>query len=240
MSKISVLTPTIRKEGLDLVRKALENQTFRSFEWLICSPFDPEILEATWVPDWFEGENTLNRAYNALLKASTADCIISWQDFTYAKPDTLDRFFFHFNETPTRVIGAVGNKYTAVYPEVGAMVWRDPRMRNDLGSFYECNFFSIEFNLASCPRKAFFEVGGYDEVMDELGFGMDSFSLLERIEDIGGYKFFLDQSILSYSLPHERPDQWEKNNLIHGGYEKRKFRLKEEGIWPRLGFLESR
>lgn len=43
-NKICVITPTIRLEGLDLVRRALEEQTFTDFDWLICSRKDPELI----------------------------------------------------------------------------------------------------------------------------------------------------------------------------------------------------
>lgn len=55
-NKICVITPTIRLEGLKLVQKALEEQTFTDFDWLICSRQDPKIDWATWIPDNLKGD----------------------------------------------------------------------------------------------------------------------------------------------------------------------------------------
>ena len=41
----------------------------------------------------------------------------------------------------------------------------------------------------------------------------------ERIALKGGYDFYLDQTIKSYSLEHGRPNGWEEKNAIHGPYQ---------------------
>jgi len=47
--KISVITPTIREEGLPIVDKALNRQSFEDFEWLVGSPFPTEY--GKWVEE---------------------------------------------------------------------------------------------------------------------------------------------------------------------------------------------
>lgn len=214
MPKISVITPTVRKEGLDLVRRALKRQTFADFEWLVGSSFDPEIPEAVWMVDDFkDGFWTLNRIYNRLIGRSSTELIISWQDFTFADPDTLEKFYFHFLSEPQTLVTAVGNKYedeSWLTP-----VWHDPRIRVDQGSFYPCYFCDIEYNLCSIPKKALLAVGGFDEGLDFEGLGMDGYSVSDRINILGGFDFKINQTIKSYSLPHGRMENWDKDNILH-------------------------
>ena len=243
MTKISILTPTIRKKGLDLVRNALKKQSFRSFEWLIASKFNPEIPEASWVKDEFEGGFwAINRIYNQLVKEVKTDLLISWQDYTYSKFDTLERFYFHYQDEPKTLVTAVGNKYTQVLPELGAMVWKDPRERI-LGqsNFYSCNYIDIEYNLCAIPKEAIYAIGGFDEDLDFIGYG-HGFSELERLHILGGYDFKIDQSIKSYSLAHERYKDWDEHNFVNKDmtfipeYIDRRKKYLEN---PNLGFLKG-
>lgn len=54
---------------------------------------------------------TLNRDMNTAIKKAQGELIISWQDYTYAKPDALEKFWFHYKQNPKAVISGVGNKY---------------------------------------------------------------------------------------------------------------------------------
>jgi len=237
MAKISVLTPTIREEGLDIVKKALDRQTFRDFEWLIGSPFETDL--GKWVEDDFEfGVWTLNRIYNKLIKEAEGDLIVSWQDFTFADPDCLEKFWTLFELEPKVLVSAVGNKYEQVYPERKGVVWKDPRERADQGTYYPCYFNDIEWNLCSAPKQALYDVGGFDEALDFLGFGMDGYSVNNRINDFGGYDFKLNQDIRSYSLVHGRVPDWDRKNLLGKSYTDRRDQLKLEGKWPILEYLK--
>lgn len=235
---ISILTPTIRKEGLDIVRTALKRQTYKDWEWLIGSPFNPELKEAKWVRDDFKGlQWTLNRCYNKLLKEMQGELIVSWQDYTFADPDALEKFVYHYENEPLALVSGVGNKYTTVYPELGETIWRDPRITTKYGTYYECYPRDWEANFASAPKQAFYDIGGYDEFMDNY-FSMDNVSVVERIDALNKYKFKLDQTIHSYSLGHGRPKGWDENHAMHGAYETRKKELKDKGEWPRLEYLK--
>jgi hypothetical protein len=214
MGKISIITPTIRPEGLETVLLALKRQTFKDWEWLVGSPFDPDLRAVKWVKDDFEGGYwTLNRIYNKLIKESQGELIISWQDFTFADPTALEKFWTHYENYPIGFVSAVGNKYLSVYPELGEMVWKDPRETDKNGSFYECFPNDVEWNLSSVPRVAMYDVGGFDEALDFRGFGMDGFYVNQRLDKLG-YKFFLDQTLKSYSLTHGRVENWDEHNLI--------------------------
>jgi hypothetical protein len=237
MGKITVITPTIRPEGLDIVNIALKRQTFREFEWLIGSPSYPEFPDSRWVKDNFKGGVwTLNRACNKLVKKAKGELIVSWQDYTFADPDCLEKFWFHYQQEPTHLVSGVGNKYSSVYPELGELVWEDPRINQSNGSYYECYPVDWEANFAAAPKSSFYDVGGYDEYLDNY-FSMDNVSIVERIDSLDKYKFFLDQTIKSYSLVHGRPKDWDKKHAMHGAYDERKQELKLSNRWPKLSYL---
>lgn len=229
MVKVSIITPTIRKDGLEIVKKSLDNQKFKEFEWIIVSPFDPDM--GIWVKDDLKGGFwSLNRAYNKGISEAKGELIVSWQDYTWADEKTLDKFWYCYELEPDTLVSAVGDKYED--DTWNNKTWSDPRKRNDLGKFYPCYPSDIEWNLCSCPKEAILKVGGFDEQLDFMGFGMDAYSVNERIEALGGYDFKLNQGIESFSLGHGRVDKWEENNLIHGGYIKRKKELMSIGQWP--------
>lgn len=257
---ISLITPTIRKEGLEIVRKALKRQTIKNFNWYIGSKFDPEITEAIWVKDDFEGGFwTLNRIYNKLLgtackknlgrqsnKKSVGDhLIISLQDNIWIEKDGIEKFYTCQKETGGLVSG-IGNQYSELNergkPQI--LSWKDPRKTNKFGSLYECTFPDIEWNWCAIPASAIFDVGGFDEHLDFLGYGMDGYQVNERLNELG-YKFFLDQTNESFTLRHDRSafggeTNWDKNNnLSNGNYEKERLGLIQKGLWPRLNYLSK-
>ena len=229
--KISIITPTIRERGLELVYKALKYQIFKDWEWLIGSPFDPKIKEAKWVKDDFKGGFwTLNRIYNRLIKEAKGELLVSWQDYTWAKPDALQKFWFHYQNNKKAVVSGVGNKYSD--ESWTNMVWKDPRQREDFGSFYETTFDNCEGNFCAVPKEAVLAVGCFIPEFDFAGFGMDWYSVFERLDEVGGWQFFLDQTNKSFSLPHPRNPNWDKYNLLGEKYEQLKERLRKEGKWP--------
>lgn len=224
--EVSVITPTIRPDGLKLVESALKRQMFsdfwykhlEDFEWLVGSPFEPDV-DCIWVQDDFKGGLwTLNRIYNKLIKQAKADIIISIQDHTFFGMDVIDRFRTHFLYDPKSIVTGVGDKYDTVYPKKGTVIWRDPR-RVD-GGFRDTTFNNIEFNFCSIPKEALYAVGGFDEQMDFEFFGMDAYDTLRRISNVGGFKFVIDESIESFSEEHGRVSNWESKNGIHGSYDR--------------------
>lgn len=251
---ISVITPTVRPEGLALVEKALQEQSFRDFHWLIVSP--EKVMDKVlkiW-PDpgkdvtvGFQNEPkkkkgdvwALNKAYNQAIETAKGELIISWQDYTYAKPDTLEMFWKHFEDEPKTLISAVGNKYENDNWDI--MLWKDPRERDDQGSFYQVYPADIEWNLCSVPRQALYDVGGFLEDFDQR-YGMDGYNVNERINAIGGYDFKIDQSIKSYSLEHGRlhGEKWDKMNWLKDDhYAKMRDRMIDEGKWPVAPYLTA-
>jgi hypothetical protein len=251
---ISIITPTIRKEGLDVIEKALASQSYRDFEWIIGSPFDPHTTgageEVEWVKDDFEGGFwSLNRTYNALFRRCKGELIVSWQDWIWVPPDGLEKFVIAHEHFPNAVISGVGDQYMRVNkygtPEIN--IWSDPRKGKNAekyGSFYECMWNDIEWNWASFPKKLIYEIGGMDEELDFLGFGGDQYQVGERWEALG-IKTYIDQTNESFTIRHNRDasggqKKWDDNHvLFNGAYKKRKEELIFQGKWPKLDFLQN-
>ena len=250
--KISVITPSIRPEGLEIVKKALEAQTFdkNEFEWLICSPSPlPKRftkLNYTWVDDDSEhGFWALNRSYNKLFRQAQGDLLVTLQDWIHINPDGLQKFWDNYLQVgPKALISGVGDQYEGLdkwgKPEI--KIWSDPRKTDKNGSFYECFPNDVEWNFAAFPRAAVFEAGGMDEQLDFLGFGGDQLQMGQRLDELG-YKSYLDQTNESFTIRHDRKDYggqlyWDENHVVlNGKYDKEIQRLKSEAKWPKLDYL---
>jgi len=95
----------------------------------------------------------------------------------------------------------------------------------------------VEWNWCAFKKQTIEFVGGFDEGMDFLGFGMDGYQVNERINEAGGH-FFLDRANESYTIRHDRSahggqEEWDKNNLLsNGGYQKRRKELQKQDQWP--------
>lgn len=212
MVKISVITPSVRKDGLDIVKKSLDNQTFRDFEWIVVSPFEYKNCDL-WIPDPPKNEGdmyNLNKAWNAAFKQAQGKLFVSFVDMTWAPPDALQQFWDHYEANPQGLIGGVGNQYEEVIddkPEI--LIWKDPRMRMDQGSFYEINPIDLEFCLTSVPKQAILDCGGLDEEFDKVA-ALSEKDMCLRLDKLG-YRFYLDQSIEYRALKHPRlTADWEE------------------------------
>ena len=218
---ISVISCSVRSKGLGLVKKALSRQTYKDFEHII-QRRESDLGDKYW---------TLYSDYNKAVKKAKGDLIVSWQDYTYAKPDTLEKFAVHYEQEPKTIVGAVGNKYAD--DTWAVMTWKDPRERDDQGSYYNVNHVDIEWNLCSIPREAIYEVGGFDESLDYYS-SLCGLDVLQRLWLIGGYEYKLDQTIKSYSLEHGRLPKWQENTPFKGAWENK---CKEYILKPTLHYL---
>jgi hypothetical protein len=72
--KISVLTPSIRPQGLAITQQCLTEQTFTDFEW----------LTEIGLPN--RGHD-LNSAYNRMLKRANGELVVSLQDYIKVRPE---------------------------------------------------------------------------------------------------------------------------------------------------------
>jgi hypothetical protein len=225
-SLISVITPTARIGGLQVVEQALRRQTHDDFEWIIGCPYKPSnlTLPFTWVPDPERDKDdvwVLNKVYNAMIRAARGDLLVSIQDFTFFDADALEKFQTHFEQEPKTLVTGVGNKYIEVYPVLGECVWQDPRINTNHGTYYPCYFNDIEWNFCAVPTAAMKAIGGFDESLDRY-YGMDGYGVVDRLNLQGDWDFKIDQTIKSYSLPHGRPKDWDERNALGVVYHKKR------------------
>ena len=85
---ISVLSPSIRVGGLDMVAKCLKRQTFTDFEWLVSSNYDPpepaRQVGTTPKGDYYYA---LNRDWNRLYSEVKGELIVNIVDLLWFPPD---------------------------------------------------------------------------------------------------------------------------------------------------------
>ncbi len=249
--KITVVTPSIRPGGLEIVAKSLTRQDFRDFEWLLGTPFVPKldvdgIPNFKWIKDDFKrGYWSLNRIYNKMFKEAKGEIIVTLQDWIWVSPDGLQKFIDALADLNGEgIVSGVGDQYERMgdfQPEI--KIWSDPRKNTDQGTFYECYPNDAEWNWCAFPKKYIFDIGGMDEKLDFLGYGGDQLQVSERWDALG-YKTYLDQMNESYTVRHDRSDfggeqKWNaKHVLFNGKYDKRKADLVASKQWPILSYLK--
>lgn len=170
--KISVLTPTIRPAGLEIVRKCLMEQAFQDFEWLV---------------EVGHGRHDLNAAYNRMLRRAKGELIVSVQDFIKCPPDYLGKWWAAYqkyqNTFMTAPVGKVDNlDYTG---EIH-WDWRAFRM-NDVDTVRECEWDCWEIDSAAAPLEALKAIGGFDEKIDGY-WSSDNVNVGKRAS-LAGYEF---------------------------------------------------
>lgn len=234
--KISILNITVRWGGLDILRASLERQTFKDFELVI--------VDGLWenrepqVKNYFKDYNLIyirsskkrESAYSNLAHADnegfrncSGELIVCIQDFIWAPPFLLYKFWEAYEAYGNILVGAVGHQYCKPGKEdiknpKGKITifkedfnerpenpcWQDPRMRLDQGTFYETAPVNWELSCSSIPKKVIYELGGMDEEYDFQGFAYDNVNIAQRAEFLG-YKTCLDQTNEYRALNH---DNW--------------------------------
>lgn len=219
--KISVIIPSVRDTSLN--EKCLSRQTFDSCETIIVRPIGEKPKDLFY---------TLNRDYNRGIQQSKGELIISYQDQIEIPPDSLARLWYHYVANPKAIVGAVGDQYSTLNPPV--KVWVDPR-RKGLG-FYNVNPNEIEYTLCSIPRKALFDVGGFDEEYDH-GAACSEKELNARMYK-AGYEFYIDESIEYKALHHPRlTKDWDKYYTIASNLYLKHLKEIENGQRKTIDFL---
>lgn len=209
-AKISVITPSVRKDFLPIVEKCLSRQTTQDYEWIVVSPKDYGF--GIWVqdPPLRQGDfYGLNKAWNAGILNSEGKLFVSIVDGMWFPPDTLERLLQHYERDNMSCIGLVGHQYEGIEngkPEY--RVWTDPRVSN-VASFYEIPPYDLEFCIASVPMEGIKKVGGFDEEFDKFPAWSEK-DLACRLASIG-YKCYIDQGIEYRAIYHPRlNDAWDR------------------------------
>ena len=182
MLKISVITPTIRPQYLDITKKCLEEQTFSDFEWLI----EPGLTRWGY---------TLPKDWNKLLKRCQGEIIVMLQDCIKVDKDFLQRVCDLHTQSPdtlfTYPVGKVND-----FSENPKWDWRHFFDRREIKPF------EWEIDLGSAPKQAFYDVGGFDEEFCN-GWSWENCEIAYRINATGKYKFEVEPKIEGIAIDHD-------------------------------------
>ena len=168
-----------------------------------------------------EAKTWLAHAENEAIAKASGELIVLLQDYIHIAPDALEKFWIQYKDNPKRMVTGVGHQYgkpgkadivdpkgfvtVFAQPFEGIptqIVWQDPRIRTDQGSFYKCFPNDIEANFCAIPRKMLYEIGGMDETLDFYGHAWDNVSMAQRGFMLG-YEPYIDQTNISYSVRHD-------------------------------------
>lgn len=163
---ISVLTPTIRPEGLAIVKNGLEAQTFPhdAFEWIV----------EVGLPS--QGHH-LNRDYNRMLRRAQGELIVSLQDYIAAPALYLDNFWDAYQRFPKTMFTAPVGKVDNWEQKEARWDWR---AYEDAKPKWDC----WEIDSGAAPMQMFKDVGGFDEALDQW-WSFDNVSVAMRAELLG-------------------------------------------------------
>lgn len=182
MPRITVITPSIRPEGLAVVAETLKNQTFTDFEWI------RKLSVPGPVPD-------LCHAFNEALRESKGELIVFLQDYIKIGPDGLQRMWDKYCQYPKAAWTCPVGK-TLDWEGV-EWEWRKHREQDDSLHYYQW-----EIDWGSASREAIFAVGGFDEDFDS-GFGWENVDLAARMAKLGT-EFRVDPTNLAVAFDHDK------------------------------------
>lgn len=185
--KISVLTPTIRgKEALQPNAESLAAMTF---------PPD----EVEWLTEESDGtKHDLNAAFNRMLRRAKGELIVFMEDFTKATTNGLIKFWEAYQREPNVFWTAPLGK-TLDWKEIK---WDWRAYADAVDTTYNC----WEIDWGAAPKKALFEIGGFDEELDKY-WSCDNVNVGYRAY-LNGYKFknLFDNPAVAYdhnaTIPH--------------------------------------
>jgi hypothetical protein len=171
--KISVVTPTIRPEGLEVMKKCLEEQTMQDFEWLV------EVGLTNRGHD-------LNQAFNKMIRRAKGELIVFYEDFTKIKSDGLERFWKAYQEHPDTLFTAPLGKVDT-WADAPRWDWRAWTNGPVEGDYTDCRWQTCELDWGAIPKAILYDIGGFDEELDKH-WSCDNVNVGKRA-DLAGYKF---------------------------------------------------
>lgn len=188
--KISVLSPSIRPQGLEIVRNGLLQQSFKDFEWLTEIGLD---------------KHDLNAAYNRMLKRANGELIVSLQDYCLIRPDFLQKWWDAYQANPNTFMTApVGKVDDLNYSSQPVWDWRAYR-NDETKNIRPCDWNTWEIDNGAAPLAALKAIGGFDEALDGV-WSSDNVNVGCRAK-LAGYKFacLFDNPVLAYDHDAHQP-----------------------------------
>ena len=197
MVKISVVYCTAREGGLNILKDSMERQDFKDFEVIVLDELHREsgfidIIPPPKKPEMFWN---LSASLNAGTRAANGELIVLLQDYISVPKDGLQKFWDRHIEEPKGLITGVGDQFDM---KSGVKTFDDPRKGKS--GFYITIPMEWEANWGCFPKKAWIDVGGFDEGYD-AGWGYDNTDFAERCS-INGYHTFLDTYNEVYCFSH--------------------------------------
>ena len=252
---ISVLTPTVRPQGLQMVARCLRRQDFTDFEWIVVAPKEMDIeIEKYLVnyphplvlaePEKREGDfYNLNKAWNTAYAKAKGDLIVNIVDLIWFPPDTLTRLWYHYQANPKGLVSAIGHQYAKETDGKPVnQVWTDPRINNSDKTFFSVMPSEMEMCLCSIPKQAILDCGGLDEVYDK-GAALGEKEMCWRL-NLLGYNFFIDKGIEYRAMKHDRlkgSEEWDKAYKITREIFRKHYKEMEEGTRAlNVGFIDNK
>lgn len=171
--KISVLTPTIRPNGLKVIQECLAKQTITDFEWLV----------EVGIPG--KGHD-LNASFNRMIRRAKGEIIVFYEDYTKILDDGLERFWKAYKEYPTTLFTAPLGKVNE-WGNKPTWDWRSWRQNDGQNDYTNCLPRSWEIDWGMAPKSILYDVGGFDEEFDKY-WSADNLSVGIRA-DLKGYNF---------------------------------------------------
>lgn len=214
--RVSVLTPSIRPEYLDITQECLEKQTSQDFEWHI---------ELGLRNRGF----SLSRDLNKLLRRSQGEIIVMLQDCIRVEDNFIEECIKLYDQYPDTFITLPVGKVLK-FEEDPKFDWRAYKEIREIPPQ------NWEADLAIAPRKAFYHIGGYDERYDE-GWSWENCGIAYRAEK-AGYKFLCVPDIKGVAIDHDalkpNPFRYSRQNNDKRALET--LRLAQEGNY-KLDYL---
>jgi len=177
--RVSIVTPSIRPEGLERVAEGLRIQTLRDFEWLT-------EINVSGVVDF-------NTAMNRMIRRAKGELIVSLQDFIKIEKDGLQKFWDAYENEPafyTAPVGKVQYDMLDLEPK-----W-DWRVERDTAGWQEW-----EIDCGAAPRDYLYNIGGFDEELDKA-WGFDNCDIGLRAK-LAGYKFYCLKDNKAIAVDHD-------------------------------------
>jgi hypothetical protein len=189
--RISVITPSIRPQGLEQAFKSMQRQNFGGVEWL------PRLSVPGAKPD-------LAYQMNQAVKEAQGELIVFLQDWIKIGPDALQKMWDFYKANPNTAITApVGKAKDLGTFATGKLTKEDTSIKWDWRSHREgkVEYHEWEIDWGAAPKKLIVEAGAFEERYD-TDFGFENVDLGYRLYK-NGVQFKCDTSNSAIAFDHD-------------------------------------
>ena len=241
--KIDVFTPTLRHDGLKIVGKCLERQTFKNFRWVIvdedyslkwASENLSKNLDIIYLPAKIQSPKRKYRIMNARntpIPFFDAPLIVELQDYHWFPVHTLEKFKEIYFRDPMALVSAYYSIVTfhnyekamesdVLMDEDVEIIDRtcryDPSLKGDY-LIVAPEYSGYEMNISSIPLAILKAISPLEESLDD-GYQSDPHYIAMKAMEIGCH-IVVALCLKGYSFEHKlfegRPDGWQDDSKIN-------------------------